>query len=84
MNTNPAAPGGQDNTPEARQTGPVAKTINLGLDTAYALICGGMVVACIFLLAVTGFSWPVLGALALFGYFLYRNIRTIVVHRGND
>ena len=43
MNTNPAAPGGPDNTPEARQTGPVAKTINLGLDTAYALICGGMV-----------------------------------------
>jgi hypothetical protein len=26
----------------------------------------------------------VLGGLALFGYFLYRNIRTIVVHRGND
>lgn len=83
-NMNPAPPEGQDTTPPAaRKTGPVGRTVNLGVEVGYVIIWGALTVVAIAVLAATGNLWA-LAALALFGWFLYRNIRNIVVHRGND
>jgi uncharacterized membrane protein len=72
----------QEQVPQ-KTTGPVGKAFNIGIDAAYASICGLFAVLSIAVLAVS-FSWWAVLCLIVFGYFTYRNVRNIVVHRGRD
>jgi hypothetical protein len=82
----PSRPGASaPSQPQERQgPGKVGRTINIGIDIGYAAIFGLLTLLGVATLFIAHQLWWSLAAIAFFGYFTYRNISNIIVHKGAD
>jgi hypothetical protein len=70
---------------QSKPQGKVSKGVNIGLDTAYALIWGVLtLLSIIVMFAAPHGLWPGLAGTALFGWWTLKNVRNIVVYKGRD